>query len=308
MTSRIPLPDEFTDRVFLVGAATQAGVGRSRLKGPDLARPFWGVRAPATDTDVEQLCRALRLRLPPSAFFSHATAAQLLRLPIPLRLQSPRPLHVAVEAPTRAVDIRGVTGHRLVLRRYDVGSLDGLPVTGPVRTWLDLATRLSLPELVAVGDHIVHWRHPFATIVELTDAAALYPGRRGRALIRAALPLVRTRSESPRETMLRVIIVLAGLPEPECNREIFDPAGRFLARGDLVYPDYKLLLEYQGDYHRTDKGQWRRDITRLSRVEDHDWKVLQYSDDDLKAPEELVARLERRLRSRGWRGKVEAPE
>ncbi|MGO4691158.1 hypothetical protein [Glaciibacter sp. 2TAF33] len=145
-----------------------------------------------------------------------------------------------------AVDIRGVTGHRLVILQNDVGSLGGIQLTGPVRTWLDLSAHLSLLELVAVGDYLVHWRHPYATITELTDAAAAYPGRRGRALVRAALPLFRTRSESPRESILRVIIVLSELPEPECNREIFDPAGRFLARGDLVYPDYKLLLEYQG--------------------------------------------------------------
>jgi hypothetical protein len=307
MTSRIPLPDDFTGRPFLFSEAAQAGLGRSRLGGRDLARPFWGVRTGVGEVTLEPLCRALQLRLPPSAFFSHATAAQILGLPIPLRLESERPLHVAVAAPTRAVAISGVTGHRLVILKNDVGSLNRLRLTGPVRTWLDLAARLSLLELVAVGDYLAHWRHPYATLTQLTDAAAVYRGRRGRALIRTALPLLRTGSESPRESMLRVIIVLAGLPEPECNLEIFDPHGLFLARGDLVYRRYKLLLEYQGDYHRTDKHQWRRDITRLARVEDHDWKILQYTDDDLKTPDELVARLERRLRSRGWDGKGQSP-
>jgi hypothetical protein len=307
MTSRIPLPDDFAGRPFLFNEAAQAGLGRSRLGGRDLARPFWGVRTAAGEITLESLCRVLQLRLPPSAFFSHATAAQILGLPVPLRLQSARPLHVAVAAPTRAVAISGVTGHRLVILKNDVGSLNGLRLTGPVRTWLDLAAQLSLLELVAVGDYLVHWRHPYAAVAQLTDAAAVYPGRRGRALVRTALPLLRTGSESPRESMLRVVIVLAGLPEPECNLEIFDPHGLFLARGDLVYRQYKLLLEYQGDYHRTDKYQWRRDITRLARVEDHDWKILQYTDDDLKTPDELVARLERRLRSRGWDGKRGLP-
>jgi hypothetical protein len=302
MTSRIPLPGAFTRRPFLFGEAAEAGLGRSRLDGADLARPFWGVRTVAGAPTLESLCHALQLRLPPHAFFSHATAAQILGLPVPLRLQSTRPLHVAVVAPTRAVAIRGVIGHRLLIAKNDVGALGALRLTGPVRTWLDLAAQLTLLELVAVGDFLVCWRHPFATVAHVTHAAAAYPGRRGSALIRTALPLLRTRSESPRESMLRVIIVLAGLPEPECNVEIFDPHGLFLARGDLVYRRYKLLLEYQGDYHRTDKHQWRRDIARLSTVEDYDWKVLQYTDDDLKVPDELVARLERRLRSRGWDG------
>lgn len=302
MASRIPLPDDFTGRPFLFNEATRSGLGRSRLSGADLGRPFWGVRTSAIGIDTESLCRALQLRLPPTAFFSHATAAQVLRLPVPLRLQSVRPLHVAVAAPTRAVDIRGVKGHRLVILKNDVGSLNGIQLTGPVRTWLDLSAHLSLLELVAVGDYLIHWKHPYTTLTDLTDAVTAYPGRRGRVLVRAALPLLRTRSESPRESMLRVIIVLAGLPEPECNRNIYDPAGRFLARGDLVYPEYRLLLEYQGDHHRTDKRQWRSDITRLARLEDNDWKVVQYTNDDLQAPQELVARLERRLRSQGWRG------
>ena len=131
------------------------------------------------------------------------------------------------------------------------------------------------------------------------DALARYPGRNGLRRARAALPLLRTRSESPRESVLRVIIVLAGLPEPECNYNVFDEQGRFLARGDLVYPDYKLLLEYQGDQHRTDRAQWRSDIHRLGRLEDAGWQVLQFTDDDLRDPAALVARVARRLRARG---------
>ncbi|TFD54026.1 hypothetical protein E3T55_04905 [Cryobacterium frigoriphilum] len=92
------------------------------------------------------------------------------------------------------------------------------------------------------------------------------------------------------------------MPEPECNGDIYDPQGVFLARGDLVYRDYRSLLEYQGDYHRTDRGQWRRDIRRLGRLEDNDWHMHQFTDDDLAAPVELVSRIERRLRARGWLG------
>jgi hypothetical protein len=122
------------------------------------------------------------------------------------------------------------------------------------------------------------------------------------ATVRAALPLLRTRAESPRESVLRLIIVLSGLPEPECNLNIFDPSGQFLARADLAYPQFKLMLEYQGDQHRTDRAQWRRDIRRVGSVEDNGWQVLQFTDDDLRDPTALVARIVRRLRARGWTG------
>ena len=128
--------------------------------------------------------------------------------------------------------------------------------------------------------------------------------RTQKALARVALPLLRTGSESPRESMLRVIIVLAGLPEPECNLNIYSPRGRFLARADLVYPEFKILLEYQGDQHRTDRAQWRRDIRRTGSVEDHGWQMLQFTDDDLQNPVDLIARIELRLRGRGWTGRL----
>jgi very-short-patch-repair endonuclease len=58
-----------------------------------------------------------------------------------------------------------------------------------------------------------------------------------------------------------------------------------------------VLLEYQGDYHRTPE-QFRADMTRLSRLEADGWYVFQINADDLKNPEELVARLHRVLAAR----------
>lgn len=308
MTSRIPLPPGFDAQAFRVGEATKAGIGRSRLAGSDLGRPFWGIRVPTTGTGteldgpVEQVCRALIVRMPSGAFFSHATAAQIMRLPLPPSMSAARPIHVGVLAPQRAMDARGIRGHSIALVKADLETWNGLPLTSPSRTWLDLAPGLSLYDLVAMGDYLIHWERPLTTLAALTDAADQNAGRRGMTTVRAALPLLRTRAESPRESVLRVIIVLSGLPEPECNLNIFDPSGLFLARADLAYPQFKLMLEYQGDHHRTDRAQWRRDIRRVGSVEDNGWQVLQFTDDDLRDPDALIARIERRLRGRGWTG------
>jgi len=303
MNPRIPLPEGFGDQPFLVVEARDGGIGRSRLNGGDLWAPFWGIRSPVeVDGSVENLCRAVSLRLPPDAFFMLGTAAQLLRLPLPYRLQPTLPLHVGFPAPTRAMDARNIVGHSVRMGAGDLIVEQGLNITGPGRIWLDLAAKLSLLELVALGDYLVQWEHPLTTIDQLKVAAARNLGRRGMKTARLALPLIRTRAESPRESALRVIIVLAGLPEPECNYEIFDDHGRFLARADLAYPRYKLLLEYQGDQHRTDRAQWRKDIRRVGSVEDIGWQMLQFTDDDLQRPTELTMRVERRLRARGWTG------
>jgi hypothetical protein len=195
---------------------------------------------------------------------------------------------------------RDIVGHSMQIDPQDLIERGYLRLTGPTRTWLDLAALLTLHELVAVGDYLIRWRMPLATVGELGSALERYPSRTGVRVARTALPLLRTRSESPRESVLRVIIVLAGLPEPECNYNVFNADGTFLARGDLAYPEYRLLLEYQGDQHRTDRAQWRSDIRRTGRLEDNGWQVLQFTDDDLHDSDALMARILLRLRARGW--------
>jgi very-short-patch-repair endonuclease len=201
------------------------------------------------------------------------------------------------------MDADEIVGHRVSIRSDEITSWAGFPITTPARTWLDLAARLTLIELVVVGDFLVRRDQPLCSMRELAEAGARYPSRRGIISIRAALPLIRTRSESPRETKLRLVIVWAGLPEPESNFNIYDSTGRFLARADLAYPEYRTMIEFQGDQHRTNREQWRHDIQRTGTVEDNGWQVLQFTDDDLStldAQARLVERIRLRLSSRGW--------
>lgn len=316
MTSRVPLPPALGGGPFRVSAAIKLGVSRSRLAGRDVSAPLWGIRSvvmPSPDSghpslsDTVALCQALALRMPPLAFFSHVTAAQLIGVPLPSRLESALPAHVGIAAPHRAMDARDVVGHRFTLRPGDLVKWRGFRMTSPARTWLDLAPLLSLPELVVVGDFLVSRRHPLVTLDALADAVSHCAGRRGSVTLRVALPLLRTGSESPRETLMRLIIVFAGLPEPSCNLNIYASDGRFLARADLAYPDFKLMLEYHGDQHRTDKFQWRRDVQRVGDIEDEGWQMLQFTSDDLAHPEALIARVERRLRARGGTGRRLSP-
>jgi len=120
-------------------------------------------------------------------------------------------------------------------------------------------------------------------------------GRRGMTTIRQALPLLDDRAESPPESMLRVILALHGLPKPTINHSIVNTETGQAVRPDFTFSEQKLILEYQGDYHRT-KEQWRKDMTRRSRLESHGWRVMEINWDDLKDEIELVARIRRLLR------------
>jgi hypothetical protein len=184
---------------------------------------------------------------------------------------------------------------------YVVG---GVPVVDPVTSWLQCAALLEVDDLVALGDALAgRWSTNSLArerpVDELRAAVESWGRRRGTARLREALTWIRDRVWSPKETALRLLIVRAGLPEPpERNAAVTDGAGGVLGHADLLYRRERLAIEYEGDGHRTDRGQWRRDIARYERFQDAGWRVLRVSADDLTDTRILVARISRHLRSR----------
>ncbi|CAN5145100.1 hypothetical protein BH09ACT6_BH09ACT6_23850 [soil metagenome] len=134
---------------------------------------------------------------------------------------------------------------------------------------------LNLEDLVIVGDAIVFVPRyfdnaapaprPYATLQQLITRARSYRGP-GKRMLGEALSLIRTGSASPMETRLRLLILRSGLPEPQLNVDIVDNTGAFVACGDLYYPEQRVLIEYDGDQHRTDTKTYERDQTRIANL------------------------------------------
>ena len=301
MAHRSPLPVELLPGPFLATSALELGISPKRLRANDLSGAVWGTRLPVAEAhDLRRRCAAYALRLPEYAVFSHATAALLHDLPLPQALQRRWALDVSVPTPQRATDLRGIRGHQLT-RLEGVTAPDGLRVTSVEHTWCDLAWMLRLRELVAVGDAIIDHRSPRSTAARLADAAASFPGRRGRANLRNALPLLSDHAESPAESMLRVELIQRGLPALQANADVFDDRGEFVARPDLRFVAYPVLIEYESDYHRTDRAQWMKDIVRTRKLEALGLAVIRSVSRDLADPTDLVARVEMHLARHGWR-------
>lgn len=297
-----PLPSHLAGTAFTVDAGERLGVTRGRMRALDLDRTVWGIRRSGTEIpDLEARCAMFALRMPGTALFSHVTAALLLGAPVPFELERDTRVHISMPAPARAPHARGIVGHRLDLAEEDVSATDRVRRTSAARTWCDLAQQLSLLDLVALGDYLIHWRRPLATPTELAGCAARLAGRRGARRMREALPLLCDRAESRPESWLRVIIDRAGLPEAAINHVIVDTETGRGFRTDIAFPRHMVLLEYQGDYHRS-RRQWRRDMTRRAHLEGIGWIVMEINADDLKHPGELVARIRRTLSRQGWRG------
>jgi len=280
---------------FTVADALAAGASRKTLRRVRFDKSVWGVRRDSADpARLIDRCRMYALRLPTDSFFSHTTAALMWGAPLSLSDQAATKLHASIPAPGRAPHVRGIRGHELELDDRDTTVRHGVRCSSPARTWCDLASILSLRDLVAVGDFLIHWRNPLTSIAELKKMSIRFRGRRGMARIREALELLSDRAESRPESHLRVIIVQGGLPMPVINLVLVDAETGRDVRTDFAFPELKLLIEYQGDYHRT-RAQWRKDMTRRSRLEAAGWKVMELNWDDLLEAGELVARIRARL-------------
>jgi len=296
-----------------VADARHAGVSRSRLAGTDLRAPFWGVRAvpvPAgekLESSVVRRAEEYASRMRPGEHFCLVTASALWGAPLPASAfhtfgsegeRVERPLDVAVTLPARAPRGAGVRGRSTLARMSSVviEPASGLRVTDPASTWTMMGERMGAGDLVVLGDFFVREPmrpgDPVALCTTDELAAALSAGRRkGAARLRAALPLVRTRSRSSQESRLRLLMLERGLPEPELNWAL-EEGGRVLALIDLAYPDRRVAIEYEGEHHLTDPEQWARDIRRYEMLAARGWRVIRVTKTDLTTGRaQLVARI-----------------
>jgi very-short-patch-repair endonuclease len=288
MKPRIPLPYPLTITPFTTRQGSEIGLSERRMRGRDLSAPYPGIRTIRAPESVIEHARALHLRLPSDAFFSSITAALIHGAPLSFEHERSTSLHVARPIPAQALSVKGMIGHRIALMGDDVRHIRGLPISSPARTFCEVAELLSVPDLVAVGDYLIHWETPMTTIAELTDAVARYPGRRGRPHLHAALPMLNDRAESRRESLFRVFLIEAGFSGFAANY----PVTLFTKyhRIDIAFPAIKVALEYEGEYHN-DPREWRKTMTRRSRLEAAGWHVMQINFDDLADPRELAMRI-----------------
>ena len=230
-------PSELPDMLaaaFSVASASEIGVGDGRLRGRDLGHPFHGVRTRhpvLPDAQIRELCRAYVPRMAEHQFFSHETALALSGHSMPGWPYRPG-IHVSTHRPRREPRTRGVVGHRLQARESAVRTTrDGLPVEDPARAWRQCGSLWVLDDLIAAADSLAFDATQGASRMQLRDEIEIMGDVRN-GLLRRALAEARDGVRSPRETRLRLLLVRAGLPEPEINWVLRDHRGVFVAELD----------------------------------------------------------------------------
>jgi hypothetical protein len=210
-----------------------------------------------------------------------------------------RELSLHVTSLNRAPRGAGVIGHRA--EQAEIVLIDGLSVLSAVQTWCQLSASLGLDDLIVMGDGLVRRKKPLATVGQLQAAVTGYSGRGCRKL-RETLELLRPGTDSARETMLRLLVIRAGFPEPEVNGVIMNSFGAEIARGDLVFRNYRTILEYEGRQHSEDARQFAIDIARLDDVMEERWRVIRIDRALMARRSTLLGKIDRALRDGGWTG------
>jgi hypothetical protein len=279
--------------LYTLAAADVAELTRTerRKDGVRVTRGAYVSRAvPATPPHVVGAALAV---LPESALASHRTAAVLLGAPIGFAA----PMEFAVPPGVYRARRRGVRIHVRDRRPADRTVLEGLQVTSGAQTWLDLAAVLPADELVAVGDALYRRQHlDAASLGERLDRAT---GTRGVARARTLAPMLTPLAASRPESLARFWLIDGGLPEPVPQVPIHDRRGREVAHGDLGYPQWKVLIEYEGRQH-ADPRQFGLDVDRYSLMAADGWLVVRLARLHLRRAL-VIDRVGRALRSRGAR-------
>ena len=262
---------------FTLADAAAAGFNRddvrALVRGGDARNICHGVYISSDVPDSPRLkAVALKRVVPERAVICRRTAAWLHDVDVlafGAHLQVP-PVEILVPAETAAVRRRGVLGYSGVLRDDEVHEVEGVLVTSPVRTALDLGRWLPLLDGVAGLDAMLH-----ACIVdhdELRDAAQRLRGYRHKLRLDKALDLADGRAESPQESRLRIrLVVYARLPEPVVQFVVPFAGGEF--RLDLAYVELRVAVEYDGEEYHSQPEDVAYDEWRRMRLRELGWTV-----------------------------------
>lgn len=220
-------------------------------------------------SDPEERHRLLVLstaaRLAPGAVVSHLSAAVLHGLPlwgVPLRT-----VHITRNGQSGGRRSSHVHLHAAPIDVDETATIDGVRVTSPARTVVDVARTAPFETAVTVADAAL-----FAELVtraEIEDAMARAGRRCGAPAARRVVAFADGLADGPGESRSRVRIHAMGLPRPVLQHVLNDRDGRFVAQVDFWWADAGVVGEFDGalKYGRALKpGQDPADAVYLEKL------------------------------------------
>lgn len=304
MRNRDALPTHLAAAPFTSEAARAAGIPASRLRRVDVVHVGRGIYRPRDwDFELEAAARALSVASP-GAWISHVTAARIRCQILPPWLADSAALHLSKPRSLPSVRRKGVVGHTLLARDEELELVEGIRISTRSRTWLDLARTLPLEDLVCMGDQLLRVprvdfegrTRPYDTVEGLRSLLGRHPNLQGVVRARQALDLMRIGSDSAPESLLRLAMADANLPEPALQLPL-RPGDPFSPTADLGYRHRRIAIQYDGGHHLIDMRAVS-DRRRDKAFEAAGFTVVVLNKDDLADGFQLaLARIKRALRT-----------
>lgn len=282
------------DRRDAIDADLRSGAWRRVRRGVYVPAAGAGGTALEREARVLAEMRGVAERLSTRWWFSHTSAALLWGCWVWRLAEQVHVTQLGRPSVRRAAD-PVLRRHHVPLPERDRTMIDGVPVTGLERTVVDCARSLPAPQAVVVADSGLRLgADPDRLAVLLAEAAGGRGVRRARRVLAVADP----RSESPGESVLRWLLLDAGLPAPVPALGVETWAGRFWL--DLGWPEERVGLEFDGavKYAGTPEEGRRRLLAEKRRhdaLRESGWTVLRVTWADLDDPALVVGRVRRVL-------------
>lgn len=223
------------------------------------------------------------------AVLSHIDASALLGLSRP----SEPPIHVTIPAATARRPRRGISLHRADLHPAEMTRANGIPVTGPARTILDLATVVERRPLERIIDEAERLR--LCGPRDLETVLESHRGRAGTSLLADVLgfhAVGTTRTRSELEERFLALCRERGLPQPLVNAPLLG------LTVDFFWPP-AVVVEVDGaGSHLTRRG-FQDDRDRDSLLAAHGYLVVRFTWWDVERRRGVVADRVRKVLARG---------
>lgn len=227
------------------------------------------------------------------AVVSHQSAAHLHKIDLvgrrDLTVHLTRPPGADMHAPAR------IRLHSAGLPAAHVTDILGLPVTTAARTSIDLARTLPFRAAVVAADCALH--HRLTTIDELRAVLAVCCRWRGAAKAADVIGFADGRSESPLESIARVVFRDCGLPPPELQALI--GTADDVARVDFYWGRYRTIVEVDGAVKYADPLRARAQLERDSWLRSLGYEVVHLTWEEITTMPEFVAARIREAFRRG---------
>ncbi len=284
-----PIPEALRHRPFTRAEAFEQGLTARMLDGARFVRihpRVWRVHDHVmTDDDWRT---AASLALPPQA---HLTGLSRLQQ-CGLELGPLNPIRFVVEG-----DLHLAFDHVFLHRTKKLPPTDAVGVT-VAAAFIAFCALARTIDAIRAGDWLLH--HGHMTAREVHDLALAELWRPGSHEAIWVLPHLDGHSRSQKESETRAVLEFAGLPRPEVNATVQLEGLAVIV--DLLYRLHRLVVEYEGNQHQVDRGQYRSDLDRYSLMRDADLRYVQVTHETLRSPRHVAVQVHRQLVRAGYDG------